>query len=210
MRTVHVLCALALALLVSGSTARAQAPELAALLATFAKTEALSAHFREEKTMALLSVPLVSEGELHYEKPRKLARHTLSPGKSSLVLLGEQLTFGDAQHEETMGVNAHPALRVLVDTFVSVLAGDQRALSAMADVRLEKLGTKGFRIHVTPRDPAVLKLVRSMSFEGEGTNLTGMQLLDANGDLSVTTFSNVRTRARFSADEARRLFRVGQ
>jgi outer membrane lipoprotein-sorting protein len=193
------------------SVSRAAPPvELDSLLSAFAKTEALSAHFREEKTMALLAVPLVSEGDLYYEKPRKLARHTLTPGKSSLLLDGKQVSFGDDKHVETMGVDAHPALRVLVDTFVSVLSGDKKALESMAELKLEAVGEKGFRIHVTPRDPAVKKLVASMKFEGEGANLSRMELVDANGDLSVTTFSNVRPRARFSADEAKRLFRVGK
>lgn len=186
-----------------------KSPDLSAVLAKFAAVEALTAHFREEKHMALLAVPLVSEGDIYYEKPRSLARHTESPSKSSLVLSDKELSFGDANRKESMGVDAHPALRVLIDTFVSVLSGDQSALLAVADVRVEARGAKGFRMTVTPKEPNVLKLVRSMVFEGQENELTRMELFDANGDRTVTTFSNVRTRARFSADEKKRYFRVG-
>jgi outer membrane lipoprotein-sorting protein len=209
MSTVRSVCLALLFALSLAVPARAEEPTLEGLLAEFAKVTALSAHFREEKTMALLAVPLVSEGDIYYERPRRLARHTKTPGASSVVLDGAQLSFGDAQHKESMGVDAHPALRVLVDTFVSVLSGDQERLLAMADVKLEKVGARGFKIHVTPKEPNVLKLVRSMSFEGEGPLLTKMELLDANGDRSVTTFSSVKPQATFSPDQAKRLFRVG-
>jgi outer membrane lipoprotein-sorting protein len=189
--------------------ARAEEPTMESVLAAFANVTALSAHFREEKQMALLSVPLISEGDIYYERPRRLARHTKLPAASSVVLDGAQLSFGDAQHKESMGVDAHPALRVLVDTFVSVLSGDKKRLLEMADVKLERVGERGFKILVKPKEPNVLRLVRSMSFEGEGAALTKMELLDANGDRSLTTFSNVKPQAAFSPDQAKRLFRVG-
>lgn len=177
--------------------APAQRARALGLLDKLAEVEALSARFREEKHMALLAAPLVSEGTLYYQKPRLLARHTLSPEKSSLVLDGRELAFGDAQHTEKMGVDAQPAVRVLVDTFVAVLSGDRRALEQMADVRIETTLGGGFRIAVTPKDPAVLRIVRAMSFEGEGVELKRMELLDANGDRTVTTFSDIRFRGRF-------------
>jgi outer membrane lipoprotein-sorting protein len=188
---------------------RVEAPTLENVLAGFARMEALSAHFKEEKRMALLTVPLVSEGDLYYQKPRSLARHTRSPSPSSLVLLGDTLAFGDAQRKESMGVDAHPAVRVLVDTFVAVLAGDTAKLKAMANVQLERVGEHGFRILVAPKEANVLKLVKSMTFEGEGTVLTRMELVDANGDRSVTTFSEVHPRKRFAQDEEKRYFRIG-
>ena len=186
-----------------------EAPTLEGVLAAFSRVEALSAHFKEEKRMALLTVPLVSEGDLYYQKPRSLARHTRSPSASSLVLSGDQLSFGDVQRKESMGVDAHPAVRVLVDTFVAVLAGDTAKLKAMANVQLERVGERGFRIVVAPREANVLKLVKSMAFEGEGTVLTRMELVDANGDRSVTTFSEVHPRKRFAPDEEKRYFRIG-
>jgi outer membrane lipoprotein-sorting protein len=211
-RRALVLCALALGLAFTG-TGRAQekvaTPTLESVLESFARVEALSVHFKEEKRMALLTVPLVSEGEIHYQKPGTLARHTKSPSSASLVLSGDKLTFGDAKRQESMGVDAHPAVRVLVATFVAVLAGDRAKLLTMANVQVEKLGERGFRIVVTPKEPNVLKLVQRMVFEGEGASLTRMELLDANGDQSVTTFSDARPRKRFADDEAKRLFRVG-
>jgi hypothetical protein len=199
-------------LLCTWPAARADEPSpalLDSLLARFAKIEALSAHFSEEKRMALLAVPLRSQGMLYYAKPRLLARHTQSPQKSSMVLRGEKLEFGDATHSESMGLDAQPAVRVLVDTFVSVLAGDRAELAKLADLQVEVLPADGWRIRVTPRDPGVLRIVRSMSFEGKGAELSRMELLDANGDRTITSFDDVRVGKRPSEAESARLFRIG-
>lgn len=197
--------------------ARAQAAEpkadLAAVLRQLAKTEALSARFREEKRMALLAQPLVSEGTLHYARPRMLVRHTERPRRTSLLLRDDVLTFGDAQHAERLALSSQPAVRVLVETFVSVLAGDLAALSRAADVVFEPLERGGFRIRVTPKDAQVRRLVTAMQFEGalgeRGATLSRMELHDASGDVTVTTFSGISFRKAFSDAERARLFRMG-
>ena len=182
--------------------------DLSAILQQLAKIEALSARFREEKRMALLAQPLISEGTLHYEKPKRLARHTERPRSSSLVLASDVLTFGDAQRSESIGLSSQPALRLLVETFVSVLAGDRAALERVADVALEQTGS-GFRIRVTPKDASVKRIVQFMAFEGQGAMLSRMELVDATGDRTLTTFNGVTLRKPFSESERARLFRVG-
>lgn len=185
------------------------AVELGKVLQKLSRTAALSARFREEKRMSLLAQPLVSEGSLHYEKPRRLARHTERPRAGSMLLRDDVLTFGDAQRSESIGLSSQPALRVLVDTFVSVLAGDRAALERAAHVTVESLADGGFRIRMVPRDAGVKRLVRTMAFEGKGAVLSRMELIDASGDTTITTFHDVKLRERFSESERARLFRIG-
>jgi outer membrane lipoprotein-sorting protein len=208
----RALLVLACALLSALHQARADAAGdalLAQLLAGFAQVQSLKASFQEEKHMALLAVPLRSQGVLHYAKPRLLLRRTESPQRSSLVLNGDRLSFGDASHQESLELSAQPAVRVLVDTFVSVLAGDGSALARLAELAVEALPGGGFRIQVTPKDPGVLKIVRRMSFEGKGARLTRMELLDANGDRTLTTFSELQLGGALSEADKARIFRVG-
>ncbi|HEX5660239.1 MAG TPA: outer membrane lipoprotein carrier protein LolA [Polyangiales bacterium] len=194
---------LAIALVFVASVAHAQ--DVKGVLAEFAQVEALSAKFHEEKTMSLLATPIRSDGTLHYQKPRKLVRHA---NKASMLLDGSKLSFGDAKNSQTMDLSSQPALRVLIDTFVSVLGGDLAALERVATVRVEPQGA-GYRIHVTPKDDKVKRLVKAMSFDGEGAKLTRMELLDANGDTTVTTFSALTLRKPFTSAEQKQLFRIG-
>lgn len=199
-------CALAFVLPLS---ARADDAALDALLAKLRAVEAVSAQFREEKTMALLATPLISEGVVHYQKPRSLVRHTQKPRAASLLLEGDKLSFGDASHVESASIAAQPALTVLVDAFIGVLSGDKAALAQAAKLTLEAVQGDGWRIVVTPTRASLLKLVRVMEFQGVGAKLTHMRLVDANGDETKTTFSNIVLRKSFDAKERARLFRIG-
>jgi len=189
------------------ANARAEAP-LDALLARLAKVEGLSAQFREEKRMSLVAVPLVSEGKLYYEKPRSLARHTLTPSKSSVLLQGDVVRFGDGKHTQSIALHAQPAVRMLVDTFVSVLAGDKAALLRLATVTYEALAKDSWRIRVVPKDPKLLRIVKAMAFEGKAAELSSMELVDGHGDVTRTTFKQVRF-GKLPPAEAKSVLRIG-
>lgn len=204
---VGALWLLALALLFA-SQARADATPLDALLARLAKVEGLSAQFREEKRMSLVAVPLISEGTLYYQKPRSLARHTLTPSKSTVLLQGDVVRFGDDKHSESMALDAQPAVRMLVDTFVSVLAGDRAALLKLATVSYEEPAKDSWRIRVVPRDPKLLRIVRSLSFEGKAAELSCMELTDGHGDVTRTTFKQVRF-GKLPSAQAKSVLRIG-
>lgn len=188
----------------SGQGAQAS---LDALLAKLAKIEGLSARFREEKRLSLVAVPLVSAGTIHYQKPRKLARHTREPSPASVLLEGDVVRFADAARSETIGLETQPALRLLIDTFVGVLSGDKAALARFGDLRLEERGAAGWRIELVPKDPKLLRIVRSLAFEGRDAELRAMELVDGHGDVTRTTFSDVRF-GRLSEAEAERAFRL--
>lgn len=192
----------------SGALAGAPAPTLDGVLKQLSEIEALSARFREEKHIALLAEPLISEGTLHYAKPKQLVRHTEKPRQASVLLRGDTLSFGTERDPQRITLSSQPALRVLIDTFVSVLAGDRAALDKVAEVKLEPTGA-GYRITVTPKDEKVKRLVRTMSFDGKGATLSRMEIRDAGGDVTVTTFRDVMLRKPFSEAERKRLFRLG-
>ena len=64
----------------------ASTPALEQLLARFAAMSGLSARFREEKRMALLAAPLVSEGTLYFAPKGRLARHITAPAPATVLL----------------------------------------------------------------------------------------------------------------------------
>jgi len=154
-------------------------------------------------------MPLVSEGDIHYQKPRALVRHTRKPSASSLLLDGDTLKFGSVGHIETASLTAQPAISILVDAFIGVLSGDKAALEREARVTLKERPGGAWSILVTPNRDPLQKLVRSMEFEGTGSTVSRMRLVDANGDETLTTFSDVRPRGAFDAAERARLFRIG-
>ncbi len=204
------IAAVVAAVVVARPAVRAQpASGLDARLAAFARIPGLSAEFREEKTIALLREPVVSTGTLYFAPPSRLARHVLAPTPSSLVLDGDTLRFGDARGETSLDLGATPAARALVDAFRSVLAGDRATLLRDFDARYEPEGGDAWRTELVPRSASARRLVTRVILAAEGVIVRTLEVREASGDVSRTTFTQVDVRRRFTRAELRRLFRVG-
>jgi hypothetical protein len=185
---------------------------LDALLGRFRAIPGLWARYREEKRIALLAAPIVSEGTVHYAPPQKIARHTRTPSPSHVLLDGSALRFGDATGVQQIDVGSSPVVRALVESFLDVLAGDRAALERTFAVGFhaddgDKRGAR-WRLVLTPLAPALLRVVTEIAFEGQGVVVSKMHIREASGDDGVTTFYDVDTAHRYSPEEAARTFRV--
>jgi hypothetical protein len=183
------------------------------LLARFRTIAGLSARFREEKHIALLAAPLVSEGTVHYSPPGRLARHTLAPSVSSVVLDGTTLRFGDGASSRTIDTATSPVVRAFVDSFLAVLAGDRGKLDRNFLVEFttpapaSKVG-RSWEIALTPRDASLTRIIREIRLAGNGIVVEKIRIREATGDEGITTFSEVDPARTYSPAEADRVFRL--
>ena len=216
-----IACTLAVVALGSGAAA-AQQPEqhptaaddgandaagVAALMARFAQLPGLEAQFREEKRIALLAVPLVNEGTIHYAAPGHLRRTTERPERSTVLLDRQRLVLTRDSHREEIEVGSNPAVRFFVDTFVLLLAGDRIALGSMYHMRFHSLAADGaWQLTLRPRDPRMAGLVREIVVHGDGVVLRELIMLEASGDQSRTVFTDVNPARTYTAAERAQLF----
>ena len=209
------LCA-AVVLCPAGARAAPKAITLDALFAQFRALRGLEAHFHEEKRLALLTLPLVSEGTLHFVPPARLARHTTSPVASTLLIDGDRLMFGDGQQSETIPLDGNPVVRLFVDSFVKLLVGDRAALERIfildlrprtggpaADLRLR---TGGWELRLKPKVAPMTQVIDGIVMQGDGVVLSKMTISETSGDETVTTFDTVDTARRYSPAELSRVF----
>ena len=180
------------------------------LLARFRGIVGLSAHFREEKHIALLAQPLVSEGTVHYAPPGRIARHTLTPSPSSVVLDGTTLRFGDATSEHSIDTGASPVVRAFVDSFLAILAGDRASLERSFVVDFHNPAGQKWEIALVPRDPTLARIIREIRFAGDDVVISQMRIREASGDEGVTTFTDVDAAHRYTQAEADRVFRLAR
>lgn len=190
-------------------TAQAQqsAPSLQALLDRFGEMPGMSAEFREEKRIALLAVPVRSEGVLYFAPPGKLMRKVTSPTASYALLEGGTLTFASQGERQVLEVNENPVVSGFVQIFRYVLAGDRQALERTYHVDYDTDGSE-WTLTLKPKNEALARFLDRMVLEGEGFAVERMTMTEVSGDTTVTEFSNVNPRRRFSSAEQRRLFRV--
>jgi outer membrane lipoprotein-sorting protein len=200
------LVAIALALAAIATRAEAQAPSLDQLLARFREVPGMQCRFHEEKRIALLTTPIVSEGTVHYARPGRLARRITSPSPQVVLIDGGQLRMSEGGRVETIDLAAQPVVRSFVDTFSLLFSGERAALERT--YRITYVPGEGSRwtLVLVPRVSPLDRFLREIRFEGDGTSLGRMVMTEVSGDVTTTTFSDVDVARRFSTDEAARIF----
>lgn len=199
-----VVCCLALS---SAKAAPPPAVTVASLLARFHQVKGLEARFREEKRMALLKAPLVSEGTIHFAAPDRLARHTTSPVESILLIDAKDLRFGDANHSESLPIDSSPALRLFVDSFLKILTGDRAGLEKLFVIQLEASG-ESWKMRLKPRVEPMTGILDALVLEGNGLILHRMVLAESSGDSTTTVFTKVELDRSHAPDELEKIFRM--
>ena len=140
------------------------------------------AAFREVKRLAALDAPLHSNGTLHYRQPGYLEKLTLFPNRERLVVDGDRLviTPGD-EPPRVVDLGGQPALRALIDAVRAPMAGDLATLQRAFEVETAA-APGGWRLSLTPRDPAAARLVRQVRIVVEGADVTSVEIAEAGGD----------------------------
>lgn len=192
----------------ASSRGAAQAASLDGLFRRMAGIEALECEFREEKHIALLSAPIVTEGTIHYVRPGRMARRATSPSTQVLLIDGSSLRMWDGHHEETIDLASQPVVRSFVDSILSLLAGDRAALERNYTLSLAPSG-ETLVLTLTPRTAPLDRFLRSIRFTMTADyDLVRMDMLEVSGDTTSTTFRAVNDHRRYSATELERLFRL--
>jgi Outer membrane lipoprotein carrier protein LolA-like len=164
--------------LAAGSSAPVSLGEL---LRGFARQPSARAHFQETQHLAVLTRPLVSEGTLIYRAPDYLEQRVSRPRAQDMILDHGKLTLQIGRHRHTVALADYPQLAPLLDSLRATLAGDQAALEQRFTARLTGAQAH-WQLQLTPRDPALASLIRSILLQGEAAQIHSMQILQVNGD----------------------------
>jgi outer membrane lipoprotein-sorting protein len=200
----------AIVLAVAGPAAEPEATgpvSLGALLARFRALPGLEARFHEVKKLSLLKAPLISEGTIHFAPPDRLARRTTRPAASTLIVDAHEVRFGDAESSQSIPLEGNPVVRLFVDAFLKVLAGDREALERIFAIEL-RASDKGWAMALEPRLAPMTDVIERIIFEGRGAVVSTMVVREKGGDETVTTFSAVDVERRYTAEEKARVFGV--
>lgn len=218
MRCLPLVLLVLMAAMPRGGAAQAKADQAASeggaiasldqLLAEFLKLKGLSARYQEEKHIALLKRPLHSEGRIDFAAPNLLLRRTERPEAATLLLEGDLLRIADTSGVRSIDLRASSIARDFVRTFVYVLSGDRAALDRLYTLRFEYRHNGQWRLALTPKSAELKRVIKHAAMEGHGVIVSRMTLVDANGDTTLMTFSDVKTDVHRDAAQRARLFRL--
>jgi outer membrane lipoprotein-sorting protein len=186
--------------------AHAEPDALGTLLARLAQAPGASAKFREEKRIPLLSEPLVSTGSIYFTTPPALLRRVDTPEANHMLLAHGRLDFWDASGQRSFELSSMPAVRSLAESFLYVLSGNRKALESLYTMHFQGLAHTAWKLQLTPKTKELARLIREIKLEGDGLRVRSLQLTEASGDVSLTTFTDVQTDRHFSPQEKQTLF----
>jgi len=183
---------------------------LDSLMAELSTARGVVANFRERKEIALLIDPLESRGVLYFAPPGRLARFTLAPRYSSLVIDGETLRFRDGEAGEDFDLSGNPMARAFVDNFIVLFNGNVERLRELYDAEFSTEG-QSWSLRLTPRSRRLRVAVESIVLTGgSGANGKGgirrMEMRTPDGDRTTTDLEILEADRRFSDAELERLF----
>jgi outer membrane lipoprotein-sorting protein len=182
MRALSVLlCSLAACL-----TARAGTNDLDALMELLhARTHARSS-FIEQQFLHQLKRPLESSGELIYEAPDRLEKHTLEPRPEALVVAGDVLTLERGTHRRVLNLRDFPQVSPFVTAIRATLAGDRSALERVFHVDFDG-DLPRWTLTLVPLDASLAQSIAKISIVGAEADLRRVEITQPDGDRSVMT-----------------------
>ncbi len=179
-----------------------------ALLSSFAQLQGLEATFREEKEMALLAAPLVSEGRLQFAQPGLLRREITTPSPSLVIITEDALHFADASGSETIDLRARGDVRQFVESLVWILAGNTAQLRETYTLAYDTApATAGhWTLTLTPQGRPLSEIVGRIVVRGVGPGVAAIVVEETNGDVTTTTILTADPTRVFTEAERAELF----
>jgi hypothetical protein len=181
--------------------ARAADDELTRLFSELGTRRERQARFTERKFSALLKAPVESSGTLVFRAPDLLEKHTVEPQRELVRIEGSVVTYESAAvrsgaQKRTFALSDAPLLAALIESLRATLAGDLAALRRHYDVSWSAPQVqKGWQLTLVPRERALLDAVAKVVLRGAGSEISTVEIVEANGDLTLMQITALSTPA---------------
>lgn len=184
--------------------------DAAALFAAFRRMPGLEARYTEKKHLALLLVPLESKGRLYFLQPGYLSRVVEAPEKSTLTITPGELRMSGRDGVEVIDLHQSDRLRLFVSSLVQVFRGEQQALTELYAISYGPDGEDEVRwkLHLVPREKPLDQMMKALTLRGRGVAVTSIELVEPNGDRTVTTITAADAEREFTVAERREIFGI--
>jgi outer membrane lipoprotein-sorting protein len=152
--------------------------------------QSLEGTFAQQKTIAVLPVPLSSNGRFSFEQGKEVVWETLMPVQSRLTLTPKGISFADAKGEQKTPAQAQAqqaGAEIVAKIFMGVIAGE---LDSLQDYfTLSATGTTAdWQIHLVPRSANLSAYIASIELRG-GEYTEHLDIAEANGDKTYIVFT---------------------
>jgi len=187
---------LLLLILVIPALSHAEQWDIEQLMVELAQVRSSHAYFVEKKSIAILTVPVESSGELIYTAPDHLEKRTDKPKIESMILdkdtlnieLSSQLNspIGNQTSSKNYQLQLHdyPEIAVFIDSIRGTLAGD--LVSLQKNYQLSLFGNAdNWTLSLKPTNQKMLAIVKCIEISGAHNAINRIETNQTDGDNSV-------------------------
>lgn len=164
--------------------------DIAQLMQLLAQSRSAHSSFVETKSIAILDKPVISSGELFYTAPDHLEKRTLKPKAETMVLDQGTILITRGSKNYRLQLQDYPALAAFIDSIRGTLAGDAVALQHNYTLKLQG-AMAHWTLQLLPANEQIKTVVQRISISGEKGELRSIEILQADGDSSVMTITQL-------------------
>ncbi len=169
-----------------GSIAACDQEKINAILAQ----QSLYADFLQKKSIAALSRPLISKGQIWMNSKGTLIWHILTPLKSTMVIQDKGFKLYN-KNDELQPNNRNTLVNDISSLFLTLLSGDSVKVSSMFNQTL-KCDNNSWNLELRPKAKKFINLTSLITLSGE-ESLTTISFQENRGDKTTIELSHRQT-----------------
>lgn len=158
-----------------------------------ASMQCMNCRFTQQKTMAMLAEPTVSEGLMSYNAPDKMRWEYTSPYSFALLVDGEKITKITDGNEEVLDAKSGRIYQGIVNIIISSATGQKLFDKSMFDVAITDDG-EFWKAEMKPKKHNMKRMFSMLTFYfAKSTNIINkVEMTEAGGDVTTIQFYDMK------------------
>jgi len=190
--------------------ASAHAVTLDQLQQRFASQPVIRANFEQVRTIAGMSQPLVSRGQLLIAQQQGLWWHQATPFVMTLILDDKRMVQSmSGQPPQVITADSNPQMFQFNHLLRALFQADEKVLRENFELEFRDQGNDQWQLSLTPKAAPLNKIFNRIDLQGAAF-LNRITLDDKQGDKTAITLSDTRTEPKQLTDEERARFAPAQ
>lgn len=175
------------------SFAQTQEEVMETLTQTAASMQCMNCRFTQQKTMAMLTEPAVSEGLMSYNSPDKMRWEYTSPYTFALVVDGEKITKITDGNEEALDAKSGRMYQGIVNIIMSSATGKKLFDKSMFNVDIQDFGDF-WKAEMQPKKHNMKRMFTMLTFYFVKTDniINKVEITEASGDVTTIQFYDMK------------------
>ncbi|MBK0095303.1 outer membrane lipoprotein carrier protein LolA [Erwinia sp. S63] len=190
--------------------ASAHAVTLDQLQQRFASQPVIRANFEQVRTIAGMSQPLVSRGQLLIAQQQGLWWHQATPFVMTLILDDKRMVQSmSGQPPQVITADSNPQMFQFNHLLRALFQADEKVLRENFELDFRDQGNDQWQLSLTPKAAPLNKIFNRIDLQGAAF-LNRITLDDKQGDKTAITLSDTRIEPKQLTDEERARFAPAQ